>query len=159
MKVINVSGGPLYCSYAKRTPGGTTLQHGQSSAELPLTVVHMDILWKEIHNGKVIIRLSEADKEFIAQLQHEDKKLAPPPKKAAPKAPKAVKKVKESHKPTEKELRQAALRAAKHTPGMPVFTDEKKATSAEIQQHMGDMLQSKQPQSLADLQRQNAKVK
>ena len=184
MKAINVSGGPLYCSYAKRTVGGVTLQAGQATAELPLSVVFMDILWKDIENGRVIIRLAEADKEFIAQLQSEDQRPVPAPKKSTRPAsvlPQArAKRVKQPKAPKQPTKAEEVAKVA-HTPGMPRWNAEK-APVSDILRHMGENPTSKdlqaksaipsavvtpasetstygRPPSLADLKKANANQK
>jgi len=150
MKVINVSGGPLYCSYAKRTMGGTVLQNGQASAELELATVHTELIWKDIQNSKMIMRLSDKDREFIAQLLKEDRRpaprltarpkvLVPPPEiKRERRAAGQPRKTRAQWQAEKLAAKAAALAAIKHTPGIPKFDNGTKSTVKEILHELGD---------------------
>lgn len=89
MRIINITAGPMYCTYARQLAGGTILQSGQHSSELGLMMVHTQLLQKDLKAGKIALRLSEEDHAFIANLLAYDRreiKIARPLRKEKPQA-------------------------------------------------------------------------
>ena len=74
MRIINVTPGPLYCTYARQLAGGTILQSGQQSSELSLGTIHTPVLQKDLRAGKIALRLSEEDHQFINDLLAYDRR-------------------------------------------------------------------------------------
>jgi len=164
MRVINVLPDPRHYSYASTGFGGKTLEPGNPSAELPLDKVHHELLWRDVLAGKIQIRLSGEDREFIKQLLAEADRpinVQKPPEKPKPK-PKPKKKAKsvsapktgvtKSKKPPkavttedlaagrvslDQLMRQNTTPKAKTVPGVPVTDDSQRATMQDIQTHMG----------------------
>jgi len=65
MKIINILPDPRHYSYASRTSNGRTLKPGESSPDLPLSFLHLDLLQKDLKAGKIHITFSAEDRAFL----------------------------------------------------------------------------------------------
>ena len=167
MRIINATSVKNYCSYASSKQGGTTLQPGQETQELPLDRVHNPLLQKDLTMGRILIRLSPADKLFIKRLLISSRSKMPPApptppsrKAAPPPAPKVTKGKKEAK--VQVPPGQPTIPPLKTAPGQ--VQKGNKATEKEIVKHMAGPLdsdikgkssiptiQSMPPASLADI--------
>ena len=157
MRIINVLPGPRHYSYASTGFGGKTLASGASSAELPLEKVHGDILWKDINAGKIQIRLSEVDRDFLKRLLKEAdrtievQKLPAKPKPQPKPKRKAKPKPVQDHNPPPPEpsapvddadvaagkVSLAQLQKQNTAKGVPTIESGQRSSMQEIQAHLG----------------------
>lgn len=96
MQVVNVLPDPRHYSYASRTKNGKTLQPGEAGPELPLDRIHEPRLQHDLSEGKIQIRLSDADRKFLLDMvKAADAPVAVKTRPAPPK-PKKVTKARKS---------------------------------------------------------------
>lgn len=92
MKVINLEATARFLSFASPTFGGKSVMPGESSAEVPLDRIHLDVFKKELNSGKISIRFNDQELAYVNQLLKLHAK--PYTTKQLPPEPKPVKKVK-----------------------------------------------------------------
>jgi len=145
MRIVNISGSPLYLSYGTKTKGGIILQpNNQTVVEVPITVVHNPQLWKDIASNKVQFKLSAEDHAFIKRITDHDgtqlKHVEPAVRQPAPKPAVNVK---------------PAMTLHPQSPFKRSITDFVRAPSVQV---IGESAETDigVPRSLKDIQRMNA---
>ena len=98
MRIINLEANPRFISYASTGFGGRSIQAGESSAEVPLDRIMIDIFKKELDAGKISIRFNETELSYLNRLLKLH--VTPYTVKQLPTEPKPAKKVKKNIKPT-----------------------------------------------------------
>ena len=68
MRIVNIMPQNQYFSYAATSKGGKTLKPGELSPELPIEVVVVKELWRDINAGHIQIRLNKQDEDFIRRI-------------------------------------------------------------------------------------------
>lgn len=74
MRITNITAMPKYLCYASRGRDGKQLKSGETSIDLPFDKLTDPNLWRDHDYGIIAIRLSEADKAFIARINAADQR-------------------------------------------------------------------------------------
>lgn len=145
MRIINLEANPRFVSFASPTFGGKSIQSGESSAEVPLDRIQIDLFKKELYAGKISIRFNEAELAYLNRLL----KLHNTPYniKQLPPEPKPVKKV--------KKVAKAAPKVGGLDAGAPVSLDKGMSLAPTTGNAVTLENIKKGVVSLSDLQKQN----
>jgi len=120
MRIVNIMPNPRHMSYASSSSGGKTLKAGEIGPEIPLELIHLPLLQKDMMAGNIQIRLSVEDKVFIERMLVEGDKPLKKVKQAVRQKPKPKPKPKKEPKPS-----LAPQVVVKPKSGVPVIKDIK----------------------------------